>query len=1282
MSRQAARWWAHRWLPLLVFLLGVAVSSALVWRLEQERVNTQRSVLFSLATDHAKSVESRIDRLLSSTYLLAAALRKDKGQVIDFETIAHEVLPFYPGITALSLSPDGVIRHVVPLEPNRGSLGFNQLQDPAQSPEAFRARDTGQLTLAGPLNLVQGGLGVVGRLPVFLNNHLGVRQFWGFVNVTIRFPDALNATGLETLRDLGYDYELWRTQPQSGQRQVIAASAPGPLTSPVNKNLRVPNAEWTLSLAPIHGWHSLPRIGLSALAGVLLSLLLAYVARLWVALALHREQLEQTVSERTADIVATQTQLAATLDALPDLLFEIDEERRVYLVHTQHPELLAVPTSELIGHRADEFLPPQVLQVMQEAMTEARHLGRSTGKQYQLAVPGAPEGAWFELSVAVKPAQGTSSPRYILLARDITQRKQAEQAQSTLQERLVLAFEASSDAPWDWNPQTNELYMSAQWWRMVGEADLGTTRNDDLFRQNYIHPEDAQIGVKVFRDAVAAQQTRYSFEFRLKHRDGHSIPVLVRARINYDADGRPVRVSGTHQDLTQIRKAQRRETVRSFLLNLLAQDLSLPELLEQTVAQLETSLPGSLCTILLLDEDHKHIQQGFGHSMPPSFLHAFNGVAIGPDVGSCGASAHSGQPVYIADITTHPNWAPFRDIALAAGLAACWSQPVLLRDGQVAGTFAVYHRTVLEPHADDAQLLEMAARFVALAIERKQAESELQLSAAVFENSSEGFLVTDAQQRIVKVNPAFTRITGYGVQDILGKTPRHLASGHQNREFYANMWHELNTTGQWQGEVWNRRKDGQVYPEWLSITRVLDPEGQPRHYIAIFSDTSQRKAHEAQIRALAHFDPLTGLANRTLLKDRVDHDLSQAKRHHQPLTLMFLDLDHFKNINDSLGHHIGDLLLVEVGRRISGVVREQDTVARLGGDEFVAVLPGTGAQEATHIARRLLERISQPYQLEQHELNITPSIGLALYPDDGADYQTLYRCADTAMYRAKQEGRNGFSFFTAEMQASSIRTLQLDNALRRALERDQLSLHFQPQVSLATGAIVGVEALLRWNHPEWGPVSPAEFVPVAESSGQIIQIGEWVLRSASQQLKAWRDAGLPEMVMAVNLSAVQFRLPRLPEMVMELLEEAQLPPECLELELTESVAMHDPQGAIATMNRLHDRGILMSVDDFGTGYSSLSYLKRFRVYKLKIDMSFVRDMCADPEDASIVSAIINLAQSLGLKTIAEGVETQDQMDMLRGQGCNEIQGYHIGRPMAATQFEAWVRAHLTRQAQT
>lgn len=755
---------------------------------------------------------------------------------------------------------------------------------------------------------------------------------------------------------------------------------------------------------------------------------------------------------------------------------------------------------------------------------------------------------------------------------------------------------------------------------------------------------------------------------------------MARAFITYDANGQAVRMSGTHTDLTETRKAQRRERLRTFLLGLLTQDLALPDILEQTVLKLESAMPESLCSILLLDEDRLHLRHGAGPSLPQSYLRALDGHPIGPREGACGAAAYLGRTVISEDITTDPNWDKHREMALAANLASCWSHPIVGHDSRVLGSFAVYHRQPASPSADELLLIEEAAHFTALAIERKRADAELQLAAAVFEQSSEGFMVTDADLRIVKINPAFTTITGYGVDEVAGQTPALLASGHHGREFYQRMWQELDTSGQWQGEIWNRRKDGQVYPEWLSITRVRDPSGQTRHYIAIFSDTSQRKAHEAQIRTLAHYDALTGLANRTLLRDRVDHDLNQARRHGQPLALLFLDLDHFKNINDSLGHHLGDLLLVEVARRLSGLVRSQDTVARLGGDEFVAVLPDTHAQGAAHIARKLLARIAEPYLLEQHELSITPSIGIAMFPDDGEDYQSLYRCADTAMYRAKQVGRNGYSFFTAEMQANSIRTLQLDNALRRAMERDQLQLHYQPQLSLETGRVIGVEALLRWNHPEWGPVSPAEFIPVAESSGQILQMGEWVLRTAARQLRAWQDAGLQPMVMAVNLSAVQFRLPRLPELVMDILLEAGLAPDQLELELTESVAMHDPQGAVAIMNRLHERGILMSVDDFGTGYSSLSYLKRFRVYKLKIDQTFVRDMCNDPEDALIVGAIINLAQSLGLRTIAEGVENADQLALLRARGCTEVQGYHIARPMTAQALEAWLRTHDAAEA--
>ncbi|WP_238551903.1 EAL domain-containing protein [Herminiimonas sp. CN] len=557
--------------------------------------------------------------------------------------------------------------------------------------------------------------------------------------------------------------------------------------------------------------------------------------------------------------------------------------------------------------------------------------------------------------------------------------------------------------------------------------------------------------------------------------------------------------------------------------------------------------------------------------------------------------------------------------------------------------------------------------------QRKQNEAKLGLAAQVFEQSGEGIMITDAHHRIVRINHAFTAITGYSEAEALDQNPRMLSSGRQDQDFYRGMWAVIKAQGHWQGEVWNRRKDGSVYPEWLSISKVLDSQGNLTNYIGIFSDISQYKAAQEQIQRLAHFDALTGLPNRVLLNDRTSQALSMAHRSHAPLALMFIDLDRFKNVNDSLGHRIGDALLVALAQRLCAAVREQDTVSRLGGDEFILVLPDTDADGAAHIAKILLETAVQPYQIEQHELTITSSIGIAMYPGDGEDFESLSKCADIAMYRAKQDGRNNFCFFTSEMQARSVRTLQLENALRRALERDQLALHYQPQVSLQDGSIIGAEALLRWQHPELGWILPAEFIPIAEDSGQILQLGEWVLRTAARQCRAWIESMPGPLMMAVNLSAVQFRHPHLPELVMQILEQEGLPPSCLELELTESAAMDNPLAAVVVMDRLHACGIRMSIDDFGTGYSSLSYLKRFQVYKLKIDQSFVRDISADPEDEAIVGAIISMARSLGLRTIAEGVETERQLAFLREKGCDEAQGYYFGKPMPAERFEAALR---------
>ncbi len=562
--------------------------------------------------------------------------------------------------------------------------------------------------------------------------------------------------------------------------------------------------------------------------------------------------------------------------------------------------------------------------------------------------------------------------------------------------------------------------------------------------------------------------------------------------------------------------------------------------------------------------------------------------------------------------------------------------------------------------------------------ERKQADVILhQLHQAVEQNPN-SIVITDVNATIEYVNKKFTEITGYDKQEVIGKNPRFLKSNQTPPLTYRSMWEHLTSGEVWQGELMNRRKDGSLYVESATISPVRQPNGIITHYVATNEDIITKKQDEEHIHRLAHFDQLTGLPNRLMLNDRFAYVLNQAQRLKQNFAVMFLDLDYFKNVNDTLGHSIGDKLLIEIAHRLKQSIRDEDTVARLGGDEFILIFPRTDTPTAVGIANKLIMQISMPVFIAGHDLSITPSIGIALYPDDGKEFETLLKNADTAMYRVKNESRNGYSFFTEEMQKNLSRNLMLVNALRHAIENHQLEVYYQPQIALEDGRIVGAEALLRWIHPELGMISPSEFIPLAESSGQITAIGEWVLKTAIQQTKEWMDSGFSKMVIAVNLSAVQFRQVNLPDIVIDILDEIELPHECLELELTEAVTMYDPVAAISVMDTLHGAGIRMSIDDFGTGYSSLSYLKQFKIYKLKIDQSFIRDIATDPDDRSIVSAIIDMANSLGLRTIAEGIETTEQLAFLRLRGCNEIQGYYFSKPLPADQFQTLLEQHPWR----
>lgn len=551
---------------------------------------------------------------------------------------------------------------------------------------------------------------------------------------------------------------------------------------------------------------------------------------------------------------------------------------------------------------------------------------------------------------------------------------------------------------------------------------------------------------------------------------------------------------------------------------------------------------------------------------------------------------------------------------------------------------------------------------------RKDIE-EMRMASKIFENTLEGVLVTDSEGDIVFTNPSFEEITGYNRDEVLGKNPKILSSGKQDQEFYRKMWKSLAEKGEWQGEIWNRRKSGEIYPEWLTLTVIKDEHGKTVQYAAILSDLTSRKKNEERVKHLAYHDALTDLPNRYLFLDRLTVALAHAVRHENTLAVLFLDLDRFKDVNDTLGHAAGDQLLQEVGRRITTCIREEDTVARMGGDEFTILLPDIQIEDAKDVAQRILNVFSRPYVLDDQELYISSSIGIALAFDKLLDAQTILRHADLAMYKAKENGKNRYWIYETNMSIQAQNRSTLEQRLRKALERDEFVLYYQPQVDVTKGKLLGMEALIRWKHPEQGLIPPMKFIPIAEETGLILPIGEWVLRKAIAQNVTWQKAGFPPLRIAVNLSARQFEQENLVEQISKILLEEGMEGRWLELEITESVAMQDIELTSRVLDHLKTLGIHIAIDDFGVGYSSLSYLKRFPIDTLKVDQSFINDsLSQNSENCVIVSSILELARDLNYSAIAEGVETEAQFEFLKNKACDGIQGYLISRPLPAREM--------------
>lgn len=789
------------------------------------------------------------------------------------------------------------------------------------------------------------------------------------------------------------------------------------------------------------------------------------------------------------------------------------------------------------------------------------------------------------------------------------------------------------------------------------------------------HPDDLQGNEALFLRLVAGEMEEYAFDKRFIRKDGSILYAHLAARAVRNDDRSLAYVVALLEDVTLRKQAEARDRVRAHMLEYLARGAAAGEIMLRLIQELEAEDTDIHCSIVLLDEEATRLVHVVAPGLPAFYTEALSGLRIAGDTEECGTTAYVRQRTFIEDIAKDARWhEPYRSLALRARLAAVWSEPIRGSSGEVFGTFAFYRQTPGLPSAHQGALLENAANLLGIAIERRLAEEERHLASLIYQGSSEAVLVTDKDNRVTAINPAFTRMTGYELEEIRGENPGLLQSGRHDSGFYRQMWQEIRQQGFWQGEIWNRRKNGEIFPEWLTINTIRDQAGEVLRYVSLGSDITDKVRSDELIWRQANFDFLTGLPNRYMFNDRLEQEIRKAHREQSVLALLFIDLDRFKEVNDTLGHPVGDKLLIETAERINACVRESDTVARLGGDEFIVMLTQLAdASDAEKIAQHILGSLARPFVFSGDATYITASIGITLYPEDSTGSEQLLRNADQAMYAAKNAGRNRLSYFTPALQESALQRLRLINDLRSAQSRQKLELYFQPIIELANRRVFKAEALLRWRHPERDMVSPAEFIPLAEETGLIVDIGDWVFREAALWARRWQGMSGEGLRIAVNISPVQFQSEtlRIADWL-HYLQELGLPANQISIEITEGLLLNAHPQVREKLLGFRDAGINVAIDDFGTGYSSLAYLKRFDIDFLKIDKSFIGNLDTDANDFALAEAIVSMAHKLGLKVVAEGVETEAQSRLLMDIGCDYAQGFLFSRALPADEFERFL----------
>ncbi len=854
------------------------------------------------------------------------------------------------------------------------------------------------------------------------------------------------------------------------------------------------------------------------------------------------------------------------------------------------------------------------------------------------------------------------------LCKEINARLLAEQALRDSQAKLLAILEAEPECVKITDAEGRLLQMNRAGLMMI-EAE---------------HDPCAVIGQPV--ELLIAQPYRQAFKdmndnvlkgvpgslvFQINGLKGTQRWVETQAVPLIDSISKKVNVLAVTRDITKRKRAEQNQQAYNNVRELLMTNTPLKKILAVIIQTVEQNHPPLLASVMLTNTLATQLVSDISPSLPAFFTREILGTAghliDRPDL----PALFSPQRQLVSAIQTATTWQCYPPLANQTQLVACWSEPIKNSKEHLIGILAFYYPYQANPRADDLALLQDTAYFIGTTIERSYHNDEQKIAQLVYQNSTEAMTVTDAQGIILNVNQAFTALTGYTLDEVVGKSTRILSSGKQDQGFYQAMWQAIHSTGHWQGEIINRRKNGDLYTEWLTINSIFNEDGTVDRRVALFSDITLKKESEHLIWKQANFDLLTNLPNRRMFQDRLEQEIKKSYREKVFLALLIIDLDRFKEVNEALGHEIGDMLLKKAAYRLVCCVSASDTVARLGGDEFTIIL--TDLYSLPHVdvvAQAILESFSQPFQLENEIAYISASIGIAIYPDDAIEVGDLLKSADQAMYAAKNQGRNRYSYFAPFMQEAAKVRMRIATDLRSALTQNQFRLFYQPIVALESGKITKAEALIRWQHPLHGLISPASFIPIAEETDMILKIGNWVFEQAACQVLAWRKRYDATFQISVNKSPAQFQsVQNNHQAWFAYLDKIGLPGDGVVIEITEGLLMDTSDSVVAQLIEFRHAGMQVSLDDFGTGYSSLSYLKKFNIDYLKIDQSFVRTMQENSNDLALCEAIIVMAHKLGIKVIAEGIETIEQRDLLRNAGCDYGQGYLFSHPLSAEEFE-------------